>query len=192
MPRFVFPVIGLLLLAALSAAQSSDRVELFAGYSHVNSDFSLTSPHGLTGWNASANLKLIRHLGLFTDLSGFYPGYSVGCVGCSQSAKIHLYMFGPQASITLGRVTPFARFLFGDSHVDFHSGPALPGFQYFTSNDSFTYGAGGGLDFRLARRIALRAQADWLRTRFQTEDDQLSYRLIPNVARVSTGIVFRF
>jgi len=189
-PRFLSAVFAVLLLAGLSVAQS-DRIELFAGYSYVNSDFSLTSPNNLSGWNASANLKLVRHLGLVADLSGFYPGYNFGCVGCGQSAKIHLYLFGPQASFTLGRVTPFARFLFGDSHVHF-TAQGEPSFRYFSSNDSFTYGAGGGLDFRLTRLIGLRAQADWLHNRFQTQDNQLSYRIIPNVARVSTGIVFRF
>ena len=57
---------------------------------------------------------------------------------------------------------------------------------------SFTFGAGGGVDYRLTRRIALRGQLDWLHTGFQTSDNQRSNEVIPNVVRVSTGIVFRF
>ena len=184
--------LGLLVLATCALAQTPDRVEIFGGYSYINKDFTLTLPTGgLTGWDASVTFKVVRHVGIVADFSGYYPGYTYGCVGCGDRAKFHSFLFGPQASFTVGRVTPFARFLFGDSHVH-TAADGIPDLRTFTSNNSFTYGAGGGADVRLTRRFALRGQVDWLHNRFQTVDDQRTQFQIPNVARISTGVVFRF
>lgn len=191
MTRSVFLACAVVLLACLCVGQSSDRLEVFGGYSYVNQDFSLTGPHGLNGWNASATFKAIRHVGVVADFAGYYPGFNVGCSGCGQSAKIYTVLFGPQVSFSAGRVRPFARFLLGDSHV--HTAmDGLPDSHTFSSNNSLTFGAGGGVDVRLTRRFALRGQVDWLHNRFQTQDNQRSNEIIPNVARISTGIVFRF
>jgi opacity protein-like surface antigen len=192
MNRLLSLGLAVLLLAACAMAQSGDHGEVFGGYSYINKDFTLTLPTGgLTGWNASVTFKVVRHVGIVTDFSGYYPGYTYGCVGCGQSAKVFSFLFGPQASFTVGRVTPFARFLFGDSHVH-TAADGIANLNTFTSNNSFTYGAGGGADVRLTRRLALRGQVDWLHNRFQTVDDQRTQFQIPNVARISTGIVFRF
>jgi opacity protein-like surface antigen len=192
MRRLLSLVVVALLSARCAVAQSGDHGEVFGGYSYINKDFTLTLPTGgLTGWNASVTLKVARHAGIVADFSGYYPGYTYGCGGCGQSAKIHSFLFGPQASFTVGRVTPFARFLIGDSHVH-TAADGIPNLGTFTSNNSFTYGAGGGVDFRLTHRFALRGQVDWLHNQFQTVDDQRIQFETRNVARISTGIVFRF
>jgi len=194
MMRLLSLVLVVFLVVSCALAQSPDRGEIFAGYSYINKDFSLTGPIGsssLSGWNASATLKVVRYVGVVLDFAGYYPGYNVGCSGCGQSAKIHTFLFGPQASFSVGRVRPFARFLIGDTNMRTAADEA-PNGNTFTSTDSYTYGAGGGADVRLTRRFALRGQVDWLHNRFQTTDDQRTQFLIPNVARISTGIVFRF
>ena len=180
----------LLMLAGVSLAQS-DRITLFAGYSHINSDFSLTSPNGLTGWNAEATFRVAGPISFVTDFAGYYPGYTFDCVGCGQHAKVHTFLFGPEASIRIGKFTPFARFLVGAGNDRFHS-DGTSGFQYFSSNNTVMYGAGGGVDYRLTRLFALRAQADWLHNGYSTSDNQLTDREVHNVARISTGIVVRF
>ena len=179
------------LLAGFCSGQSSDRVQIFGGYSYVYPDFSLTGPTGMSGWNASATFATKHHWGFVADFSGYYPGYNFGCTGCGQSAKVHTFLFGPQVSFTRGRLTPFARFLLGDSHIT-TALDGVPNYQTFTSNNAFTFGAGGGVDFGLTRRFALRGQVDWLHNGFQTSDNQRSNETSPNVVRVSTGIVFRF
>ena len=192
MARFLCAACAVAVLVGICVGQSSDRLEVFGGYSHVNSDFSLTSPHGLNGWNASATLKAWRYGGVVGDFAGYYPSYSFGCgTACSQSAKIHTFLFGPQISFTTGRIKPFVRFLIGDTHVSV-SFPGTSISSPFTSNNSLTLGAGGGVDVRLIWRLAIRGQVDWLHTRFQTSDNQLSSRVVPNVARISTGVVLRF
>jgi len=180
-----------LLWASFAVAQSRDHGELFGGYSYINKDFSLTGPNGLTGWNASATFKVVRYVGVVFDFAGYYPGYNDGCPGCGQSAKIHTFLFGPQGSFTVGRVTPFGRFLIGDTNM-YTAADGLSGYKTFTSTNSRTYGAGGGADVRLTRLFALRGQVDWLHNRFQTSDNQRAYEVIPNFVRISTGIVFRF
>ena len=56
-------------------------------------------------------------MGFTSDFAGYYPGHNFGCTGCGQSAKIHTFLFGPQVSVPIGRITPFGRFLFGDTHM---------------------------------------------------------------------------
>jgi hypothetical protein len=180
------------LLAAVCAAQSSNQGEVFAGYSHIVEDFSLTNPNaGLTGWNASFTSPSIHRVGFVADFAGFYPGHNFGCQGCGQSAKVHTFLFGPQYSFTKGRWTVFGRFLFGDTNLRTHA-DLIPTFLVFSSTNSFTYGAGGGIEYALTRRFGLRGQADWLHNGFQTADNQQTSAEIHNVVRISTGIVFRF
>jgi len=172
MPRALTLALAVLVLVGVSEAQSSDRIEIFGGYSYVNNDFSLTSRNGMQGWNALATVNSPYHLGLTADLSGLYPG-----------AKVYTFLFGPQVSFRLKRVTPFVHALFGNTLVHYNG--------YLTSDSSFSYAAGGGVDFDITRRLALRGQADLLHTNFQTFDSQ-GGSVPPNVARICIGIVFRF
>ena len=192
MNRFLTLMFVVISMSALCFAQDSKRAEVFAGYSHIVEDFSLTNPNaGLTGWNASVAAPISHGLGFVADFAGYYPGYNFGCTGCGQSAKVHTFLFGPQYSFTRHRWTVFGRFLFGDTNLNPHL-DQNPTFLDFTSTNSFTYGAGGGIEFALTRRFGLRGQADWLHNNFQTADDQRTSQEIHNVVRISTGIVFRF
>ena len=73
------------------------------------------------------------------------------------------------------------------THID-----GLPNLITFTSNNSFTFGAGGGVDLRVTRRFALRGQADWLHNRFKTTDNQRSNEEVHSPVRLSGGFVIRF
>jgi len=189
--RFLNAVFAVVVLSGLCMAQSASRLDVFAGFSYVDHDISLSGPNGLTGWNASATFKVDHRYGVVADFSGYYPGYNPGCAGCGDHAKIYTFLFGPQVSITRGRATPFAHFLLGDTHMHPTIG-GIPTYVTFTSNNSLTYGAGGGVDVGLTRRVALRGQVDWLHNGFQTFDNQRRNEEIHNVVRISTGFVFRF
>ena len=181
-------------ITTLSLAQSGNRAEIFGGYSYINQDTSLSNPlgnSGVNGWNASANFALKPSLGIVADFSGFYPSYNPGCQGnCSSTANIYTFLFGPQVSMTRGRWKPFARFLIGDMHMTTQLGGVES--TTFTTNDSLTFGLGGGIDYSLTHRLALRGQVDWLHNGFKTTDSSLANDEIHNVARISTGVVFRF
>lgn len=63
------------------------------------------------------------------------------------------------------------------------------------SNNAFSLAAGGGVDFSVARRIAIRGQLDLLYARFTPiggGDPGANYVNNRSVARISTGPVFRF
>lgn len=194
MRHFLPLLLGVVLLCGLSVAQSSDRVEVFGGYSYINQDLSLTYPNGnsgINGWNASATFAVKRSFGIVADFSGFYPSFNTGCgAECTSSARIHTLLFGPQVSVRRGRWKPFARFLIGDTNMYTYN--AGVNAYTFTSNNSLTFGVGGGLDFSLTPRIALRGQVDWLHTGFQTSDNQRTNAEVHNVVRISPGVVFRF
>jgi hypothetical protein len=175
--RCSFCVLVILLFAAFSFAQSSDHVEVFGGYSYINPDFTSTVPSGVSGWNVSGTVNVMRYAGIVADFSGFSPnGGNSGNVS-APFAAYHTFLGGPQASMNIGRIKPFARFLIGATrgsltHPDSQSGGD---FSYLT------YGLGGGADIGLDRWFALRGQLDWLHVGSRG-----------NVARVSGGLVFRF
>lgn len=189
---------GVLLACGLPMAQSSehaDHIEVFGGYTYVNPDFSLVSGNGVSGWNASVNFKFRPSVGIVADFSGFYPSYtyppSSGSVHASGSA--YTFLFGPQVSILRGPLRPFARFLMGRSTV---SSQTLAGqtFNVFQSNNGLSVAAGGGIDYSLTRSFALRGQVDWLYVRLTPiggGDPGANYVKNRNVARISTGVVFR-
>ena len=197
MYRFFSILFALIALSAFAAAQadgtSSRRVDVFGGFSYIPQDPSLTTDGtaGITGWNASVAFPAWHPVSMVVDFSGYYPGYNVGCIGCGQHAKIHTFLVGPQISVTRGRISPFARFLLGDTYMHtFVDG--LSNYVVFTSSNSFTFGAGGGADVSLTHRFALRGQVDWLHNGFTTTDNQRRYEERHNLARISTGIVIHF
>jgi len=135
-------------------------------------------------------------MGIVADVSGFYPHYTLPPLAgsLSSSGETYTFLFGPQVTLPLGRFAPFGRFMVGISHVtpQHYDGTTQ---TIFRSNNAFTLGTGGGLDFRVARHIAIRGQVDWLYALFTPiggGDPGVNYVKNRNVARISTGVVFRF
>jgi opacity protein-like surface antigen len=196
MPRLLFVILAALLCSGFALAQSEDHVEVFGGYTYLNPDFSQVSPNHVNGWNASANFKVRPWIGFVADVSGFYPRYTYPPLAGSLNASGTSYTFllGPQVSLRRGRFAPFARLLVGDSHVSPQSFDGSS-FNFFRSNNAFSFVVGGGLDYAVTRHIAIRGQADLLYAKFTPiggGDPGASYIRDRNVARLSTGVVFRF
>ena len=192
MSRSFSVVLAVVLLTAFASGQaekkSPGRMDLFGGFSWLSQDLSLVNPSGTgpIGWNASITFPQPHGLGVVADFSGYYPSFDFGCgAGCSDSAKVHSFLAGHQISMSRGRVRPFARFLIGDTYMS-------TSFRSFTASNSFTFGAGGGVDFNLSPRFALRGQVDWLHNGFKTSDNQRTFEEVHNLARLSTGIVVHF
>lgn len=182
MRRFSFLVLAALLLVPFSMAQSPDRVEVFGGYSYLNPDFTKSVSGGVSGWNIAAAVKVFRHVGVVADFSGFSPSGPNPCPSCGGGpfASYHTYMGGPQFSMRVGRIKPFAHVLFGATkgsltHTD----------QQFGGDFSpFTFAFGGGVDVGLNRWLAVRGQIDLLHVGSQVPAS--------DAARLSTGLVGRF
>jgi len=159
-------------------AQSSDRVEVFGGYSYIASDFIPASTSSRSGWHVSATVNMARHIGIVADFSGFAPT-GPACTCGAAFANYHTFMGGPQASIRFGRIQPFVHFMMGATRGSFTRADS----QFGGDFSLFTVGAGGGVDVGINRWIAVRGQADWL---------HMGSPFSSNVARTSVGLVFRF
>ena len=179
------------------------RVSLFAGYSYARADVFtpfnrgqniLANRTNLNGWEVSFQGRVLPFISLVADISYVYGSVPFTafivcqgtvpppCVPPSGQMKAHLgsYLFGPQFSISIGRLAPFAHAVFGASHMS----DVTSVDNFSVSDTSFADAFGGGIDYRLIARVAWRVQAEALQTRF------LAAR--QNNLRFSTGLVLRF
>jgi hypothetical protein len=176
-------------LSAAVHAQFPTGGNAFFGYSYARAQvFAVGSNKAINanGWEGSAEGKFLPWLGLVADLDWHYGGTDF--VGCTRTpctpqvfganASRHNILFGPRASASLGRYTPFAEFLMGVAHQT-NSGGGVS-----NSDTRLAVGFGGGVDYKLLNGVAWRVQADSIH-------DSL-FRKAANNLRISTGIVFRF
>jgi len=142
----------------------------------------------MNGWEGSLEGKFLPWIGVVADFDWHYGGSALtqaceaqpGCVPkpFRLNASRHTVLFGPRASITWGRYTPFAEVLIGLAHQTDTGGGIS------NSQNTFASALGGGLDYTLLKGIAWRGQIDSIHTGFFNGGQ--------NNLRVSTGIVFRF
>lgn len=201
----LFLAVGALFLCAASLrAQDNPRIELFGGYSWYNTPvrvlqfgtipgtqtvcpptcaFVNVHPNTtLNGWEAQGQYHLLSEyggsIGIVADFGGNY-----GTVGGS---SIHqtTYLFGPQISVPKA-FSPFAHVLLGWAHQSqgFSNNPLF--LRAGSSDHSFAFAFGGGIDFRPVRHFAWRVlQVDYMHTSFFGTGN--------NGVRLSTGAIFRF
>ncbi len=178
--------LALFFFTALASAQIPTSGNVFFGYSFENTGS--TALDGITranlqGWEGSLEGKLLPFLGIVTDFSGHYGTQTFtdltpsGPLTVSLTGHEYEVLFGPRVSLPVGKFTPFGEFLVGLAHIS-DTGTGFP------SNTSFATAAGGGLDYRIFRPVALRVEGDYLHTSFFSTGQ--------NNLRLSTGIVFRF
>ncbi len=159
--------LALILLAispVLHAQAVLPKANVFLGYSY-NHFSSNGFSDSLNGWELSGEGQVFPFLGIVGDYSSHFG-----------DNKLHEqnFLFGPRASVTVGRVTPFAQLLIGGAHINVNPG----------SDTSFATAVGGGVDWRLRGPLAWRFQGDYLHTSF--------FGSAQNNVRFSTGLVFRF
>lgn len=179
----------IVLLSATVWAQIPTSGNVFFGYSYARGEtFSAFGNHTLNmnGWEATAQGKVLPWLGVVADFDWHYGGNNVSaCIGlpCVNkrfrvNASRHTLLFGPRASVSMGRYTPFAEFLFGFAHQT-DTGGGLS-----NSDTSFSTAIGGGLDYKLVKGVAWRVQGDSVHNALFSGSR--------NDLRISTGIVFHF
>jgi opacity protein-like surface antigen len=178
------------LLAVLSffgvSAQAQDvpKVDIFAGYSYVreNPGTSGASSFSLNGGSASIAYNAKSWLSGVADFGAYHNG---NILGTGTDGTLSTYLFGPRVSYHhSGRITPFGEVLFGVAHA----GASIAGTS--GSDNAFAMSLGGGVDYKLTDRFAIRPiKVDYLMTRFSETG---TGNQTQNNLRVSTGIVFRF
>ena len=179
----------ILLFAVIARAQLPTGGNVFLGYSYTHGEAFTNNTIGgasMNGWDVSAEGKFLPWIGAVIDFDWHYGGHDFPpCVGPScppkgfrLNASRHTVWFGPRASVSMGRFTPFAEFLLGLAHQS-DSGGGIS-----NSDNTFATATGGGLDYKLIKGVAWRLQADSVHTSFFGHGE--------NDLRFSTGIVFRF
>ena len=171
------------LFGVTAHAQDTPKVDIFAGYSYVreNPSTSGASSFSLNGGSASIAYNAKSWLSGVADFGAYHNG---NILSTGTSGTLSTYLFGPRISYRhLGRITPFGEVLFGVTHGS--SSIAGAG-----SGNSFAMTLGGGVDYKLTHRFAIRPiKVDYLMTRFPETGTGANTQ---NNLRVSTGIVFRF
>jgi len=172
--------------ATLAAAQVPTSGNVFFGYSYYSTNLSSVDRANTNGWEATVEGKVLPSIGIAADFSSHYGTEHfllvcpLGAVnGCALSNDFNVseqdYLFGPRASVSVGKVRPFAEFLIGAAHASANG---------LASDTSFATAIGGGLDYKLAKPLAWRFQGDFVHTSLFGNGH--------NNVKIATGIVFRF
>jgi len=190
-------------------SESTPKVELFLGYSYWRSvpDSTGNRIDGMNGGSTSLAYNFNSHIGLVADFAGFGvdslefsrlgPAYSPSR-NVNASGTVFSVLFGPRVSFrNHGRFTPYLQILAGVAHADDVTvdGCNVPiaACVPLPKETAFAMTAGGGLDYRLNHRLALRLiQAEYLLTRFQDPTSLTGSDGWQSNVRLSTGLVFRF
>ncbi len=170
------------LFGATAHAQDTPKFDIFAGYSYLrlNPSTAGVSSFNLNGGSASIAYNAKSWLSGVADFGGYSNG---NILNTGINGTLSTYLFGPRVSYRhFGRITPFGEVLFGVAHA---SSAGTSG-----SDNAFAMTLGGGLDYKLSDRFAIRpVKVDYLMTRFSETGASSQTQ---NNLRVSTGIVFRF
>jgi hypothetical protein len=161
-PSIRVGVLALLVFAAARPAlaqAAAPAVEIFGGYSLLpanGDDFPRRTSHGV---QVSVTANLNRWFGVFGDLGlHFNTARDLGpnFEGLVARTAVREYLFGPRFTARSGTVDVFGHGLVGLADGD--AGADFSGF----SDRALAFGGGGGVDVRVHRRLAVRAQFDLL------------------------------
>jgi hypothetical protein len=186
----------------------SHRLEAFGGYSYLHFDSGLssicaaactvpisaasTTSMGMNGWTIAGTYNVTNYFGATAEFSGQYVGdfFGVNAAFANRPYRTHVYnfLFGPTLTYRKNaKITPFTHVLVGDSHGTITEGPAMS-----VTRDAFALAAGGGVDYRIGNRLAVRlAQFDYIHTSFNFNSVANGLPTSQNNFRYSAGIVIK-
>lgn len=170
----------LLALAAvvLPALGTAGEVDVSGGYAYSR-DVGLEqgqTTQDLHGFDAALRFRLTGHFAFVVDVGGQY-GSNSGIDFSRQTLTT-----GPTYMVRRGKLSPFVHVLAGA--VRTHGGISVRGVSIGVTNTDFGGLLGGGLDWELGRRVALRLPEANLVVAFASGDTQKSIR-------VGAGLVLR-
>ncbi len=172
MKRVMLLLPAVLIFCVTAHSQDVPRVEIAGGYSFLDANVNGSSFH-LNGGFGSATENLNSWIGGRLEINAF-SGTTSG-----RSVTAQTFTYGPVFSYRRSeRFTPYAHFQLGAIH-------ASQGYLGISASASkFAMAAGGGADYNINPRVAIRVQADYLMSRFlNLRQDNIQF---------STGLVFRF
>ena len=124
---------------AVYAAERTARISIGAGGSRLNTDY---APEPTYGPSFFADIDLFRHLGLEGE------GHIGGVISPDDLGE-NSYLVGPRAFIRRSRFTGYGKLMLGRGTITN---------QLFNLSSTYNiYAFGGGLEYRAARRLTVRA-----------------------------------
>ena len=197
--RFSTALIVLTALAAppVAGAQDVPAATVSGSYAFLK-DKDVEGLFGL-GWAASIGGAVTRSLEIVGEVGGNYKTIaSPPAFGAEASAKIHTFLGGPRYLWRgRGSTSGFAQVLAGAAHASVGitaCGSILAEFcaeiqEAGVSRTFFTVQPGGGVDVAIARRTAIRLQADY-RAIFPRDEGEGTE--VVHEFRFGAGVVFGF
>jgi len=202
--RLVLVTVAALLGGGAAIAQENHTVEVTGDYSYFRLNPGLPSyfnSQNLNGGGGNVGLFAFSpNLAFEFDLQGY--GSSTQCTkpgapiaGCA-SGNLFTYMFGPEYKFRPGKFEPFVEVLVGGAHSNFYGNACshVTGacVSRSPSNNAFSFAVGGGVDYVLRSKIAIRiVDADYVLTRFGNNFIGTGTNSQSNF-RFQTGVQFRF
>jgi opacity protein-like surface antigen len=193
-------ILGLFVCLPAVNAQSFPAGEIFGGFSYLNANAGSVPLANSTnfvlnqagyGWHLTIGENKTSWIGGIFDFSGYYANRTVNFGTASSPLYVRFngssypFLFGPRFSYRrFERVVLFGDALIGGVHARTVGASA----SQPSSDTTWAYALGGGVDYDISNHIALRGQGDWIRSHFAetlTRDYQNNYR-------ASAGIVFKF
>jgi opacity protein-like surface antigen len=182
------PLALVLLLASLGsvppamAQEETSKLDLYGGYDYVryNANPRVNNLPPSESFNANGlSGQIAYNANSWLGLAGELSGYALARKGFATTHQIS-YLFGPRINLRHGKITPFAQVLLGRVWAE-------DGIT-FGSVTAFGMTAGGGIDLRVSRHIAIRpAQGEYFLTKFFDGNNNRQ-----NNFRFGAGIVLRF
>ena len=212
MKRFAFLAAIIFSTCALCNAQDEKKPEFFAGYSYesINSGVtgsdilntgvtqtSLDNRFNLNGFNVSGVAYLKKHLGIAGDFSAHFDKRTdfFDTVPTQSNFKLYNITAGPQYKFSGStRFTPFTHALFGIAHRNLTETLGSGSDDFTDRTTIFAMNLGGGVDYKLNDRFALRLfQFDYnpIFLRSRTSNSIVLPNHTLNGVRISAGIVIK-
>lgn len=198
--RHVFVLLLFVAIAAIACAQDTPKVEVFGGYQFISADNKEAVPElgiggrqSMHGFNADVAYRAMKHVSLVADFGAAYKSVPISTGGMNLDMRMRFYpiLFGPRVSVTKGKVTPFAEALVGIGHISV--GASVQGVSASQGYNKFAMAFGGGLDMKVANRMAVRVvKFDYLLVHFSDTTGGVSVSENLNNLRLATGVVFTF
>jgi hypothetical protein len=175
----------LLLTCSLASCQVSphrESADPTTGSIFVGAAFTSNNPaNGTVGIGGGASFHVYRMLEIAGEVDSYF-----GSPGVANSTTLLDYLVGPRISFNRNsRLSPFADFMAGGQSL--HNSSTQH--SYFYANGGGAALAGdGGVDIRLTRHMAVRAEAGFIHSTFATPPTTTSN----NRMRAASLLVFRF
>ena len=183
--RKLMLVLGLLSLPLMA----QDRWEVFGGYqySRLSNIFDSGVQANANGVDVSLTAHFLKHFGMTADGGAAYKTVQ------GVNTRLYTYTGGPVAYMNFGKFRPFIHVVAGGTLGTLSS--TSGGVTGKATLHGLCGYAGGGIDWRVKKRIAVRViQADWLYYHFEGYPGINlgdSFNESKNL-RFSAGVVYRF